>query len=204
VHEVCWDRAQKLEHEQDYLQALPSAEMYEKSYMHRDIVTQAAVAADVHFIITGSADGHIKFWKKRAQGVEFAKHFRAHLGPVRGGRIPDGWQGQLLLLPLPLLLCGGHALFGGPEPVDVGLVGLSVSHDGSLLASWSDDKSIKIFDIANLDMIAMLRLPYIPACAEWAFKVSSPTGCEMSLQQQSALSCIARQRSLDEEIAMRN
>ncbi len=52
--------------------------------MHRDVVTHAVVAADVDFLITGSADGHIKFWKKRATGIEFAKHFRAHLGPVKG------------------------------------------------------------------------------------------------------------------------
>jgi peptidylprolyl isomerase domain and WD repeat-containing protein 1 len=75
---------QKLDHEQEYLHALPCAAMYERSYMHRDVVTHAAVAAEVDFIITGSADGHVKFWKKRPQGIEFAKHFRAHVGPVEG------------------------------------------------------------------------------------------------------------------------
>lgn len=34
-------RAQVLQHEQVYLDALPSAVMYEKSYMHRDVVTHA-------------------------------------------------------------------------------------------------------------------------------------------------------------------
>ncbi|CAI5520439.1 unnamed protein product, partial [Closterium sp. Naga37s-1] len=56
---------------------------YEKSYMHRDWVTHVAVS-DADFFITGSRDGHLKFWKKKAVGVEFAKHFRAHLGPVEG------------------------------------------------------------------------------------------------------------------------
>ncbi|CAI5487257.1 unnamed protein product, partial [Closterium sp. Naga37s-1] len=56
---------------------------YEKSYMHRDWVTLVAVS-DADFFITGSRDGHLKFWKKKAVGVEFAKHFRAHLGPVEG------------------------------------------------------------------------------------------------------------------------
>ncbi|CAI7799569.1 unnamed protein product [Closterium sp. NIES-53] len=69
--------------ERVYLDALPSAEMYEKSYMHRDWVTHVAVS-DADFFITGSRDGHLKFWKKKAVGVEFAKHFRAHLGPVEG------------------------------------------------------------------------------------------------------------------------
>ena len=33
--------------------------------------------------MTGSCDGHIKFWKKQEEGVEFVKHFRAHLGNVQ-------------------------------------------------------------------------------------------------------------------------
>ena len=75
---------QVLEHEKVYLEALPSAAMYERSYMHRDQITQVAVAPATDFIITGSNDGHLKFWKKRAEGIEFVKHFRAHLGAVDG------------------------------------------------------------------------------------------------------------------------
>ncbi|CAM6084521.1 unnamed protein product [Calypogeia fissa] len=71
----------KLGFERAYLDALPSAQMYEKSYMHRDIVTHVAVSS-AEFFITGSCDGHIKFWKKKGVGVEFVKHFRSHLGPI--------------------------------------------------------------------------------------------------------------------------
>ena len=31
------------------------------------------------FLVTASQDGHVKFWKKQEEGVEFVKHFRAHL-----------------------------------------------------------------------------------------------------------------------------
>ncbi|KAM0946161.1 putative peptidylprolyl isomerase transcription factor WD40-like family [Dioscorea sansibarensis] len=72
-----------LQFEQAFLDALPSAHMYEKSYMHRDVVTHVAVSA-AEFFITGSADGHLKFWKKKPLGIEFAKHFRSHLGPIEG------------------------------------------------------------------------------------------------------------------------
>ncbi|XP_044506984.1 peptidyl-prolyl cis-trans isomerase CYP71 [Mangifera indica] len=72
-----------LQFEQAYLDSLPSANMYEKSYMHRDVVTHVAVST-ADFFITGSADGHLKFWKKKGVGVEFAKHFRSHLGPIEG------------------------------------------------------------------------------------------------------------------------
>ncbi|KAJ0806414.1 putative peptidylprolyl isomerase transcription factor WD40-like family [Helianthus annuus] len=72
-----------LQFEQAYLDSLPSANMYEKSYMHRDVVTHVAVSA-ADFFITGSQDGHLKFWKKKGLGIEFAKHFRSHLGPIEG------------------------------------------------------------------------------------------------------------------------
>ncbi|KAG8639639.1 hypothetical protein MANES_14G162200v8 [Manihot esculenta] len=72
-----------LQFEQAYLDALPSANMYEKSYMHRDVVTYVAVSP-ADFFITGSFDGHLKFWKKKDVGTEFAKHFRSHLGPIEG------------------------------------------------------------------------------------------------------------------------
>lgn len=39
------------------------------------------------FIVSGSADGGVKFWKKQEQGIEFIKQFRAHGGPVEGGSV---------------------------------------------------------------------------------------------------------------------
>ncbi|KAL6575760.1 cytochrome P450 monooxygenase 71 [Orobanche hederae] len=122
-----------LQFEQAYLDALPSANMYEKSYMHRDVVTHVAVSA-ADFFISGSADAlccHIKFWKKKGIGVEFAKHFRSHLGPIEG---------------------------------------LAVSVDGTLCCTISSDRSVKIYDVYNYDMMAMLRLPFVPGCVEWVYK----------------------------------
>eukprot|EP00053_Salpingoeca_punica_P011903 m.106158 g.106158 ORF g.106158 m.106158 type:complete len:628 (+) comp15809_c0_seq2:41-1924(+) len=70
-----------LAHEKLFLENLPSAEQYECSFMHRDTVTHVVVAK-TDFIITASADGHIKFWKKNETGVEFVKHFKSHLGSI--------------------------------------------------------------------------------------------------------------------------
>lgn len=47
--------------------------------MHRDNVTFVCVAKTVDFIITGSCDGHIKFWKKLPGAIEFVKHFQVNL-----------------------------------------------------------------------------------------------------------------------------
>lgn len=70
-----------LPHERLYLENIPSAESYEKSYMHRDVITHCVVS-ETDFIITASCDGHIKFWKKVETGIEFVKHFRSHLGSL--------------------------------------------------------------------------------------------------------------------------
>ena len=36
------------------------------------------------FLITTSIDGHLKLWKKQEIGIEFVKHYRAHLAQVVG------------------------------------------------------------------------------------------------------------------------
>jgi peptidylprolyl isomerase domain and WD repeat-containing protein 1 len=34
------------------------------------------------FIVTTSVDGHLKLWKKQDVGIEFVKHYHAHLSPI--------------------------------------------------------------------------------------------------------------------------
>ena len=90
----------------------------------------------------------------------------------------------------------------------LGYAGLTLSHDNSMLASISRDKTVKVrhdvcvpgvcfhqrqshllckltcdslahqrrvalqvFDVITFDMIAMLRLPFVPSCAAFTFKV---------------------------------
>ena len=95
--------------------------------MHRDIVTRIVVTA-TDFVITASADGHIKFWKKMVEGIDFVKHFKAHLGAVTD---------------------------------------LQVTSDGLRLCSASEDKTLKIYDVSNFDMVNMLSLPCAPSCCTW-------------------------------------
>lgn len=78
------------------MRSIPSAKQYEKSFMHRDIITHAVATEFVKlfavqiynfrtdFIITASLDGHLKFWKKKyGEGVEFVKHFRCYLRKIK-------------------------------------------------------------------------------------------------------------------------
>jgi len=46
------------------------------------------------FLITASCDGHVKFWKKTEELIEFVKHFRSHLTPVTD--ITDNYNGTLM------------------------------------------------------------------------------------------------------------
>ena len=48
---VCLFRT-ALAHEQDFLDKLPSANMYEKSFMHRDRLSHIVVAPTTDFVIT--------------------------------------------------------------------------------------------------------------------------------------------------------
>ena len=75
-------RTRVLAHESLYLTKLPNADAYERSLMHRDIVNFVCVSSRSGFVVTTSIDGHVKFWRKTTTGVEFVKHFRAHLGAI--------------------------------------------------------------------------------------------------------------------------
>lgn len=73
-----------------YLDHLPSANFYERSYMHvGDMCHVRTTKTD--FIITASVDGQLKFWKKKPKEVEFVKRFYAHVGPITDmGTSTDG------------------------------------------------------------------------------------------------------------------
>ncbi|KAI8367223.1 peptidyl-prolyl cis-trans isomerase cyp15 [Choanephora cucurbitarum] len=127
TEEVPKKKKRTLAYEKLYLEHLPNADMYEKSYMHRDILSQVAVTKN-DFVVTTSADGHLKFWKKTASGIEFVKHYKSHLSSI---------------------------------------VDISLSADGELLATISDDMSMKVYDITNFDMINMIKLKYKPKAVCW-------------------------------------
>jgi peptidylprolyl isomerase domain and WD repeat-containing protein 1 len=66
-----------------FLDQLPSAHMYEWSYMHRDQVTHILVTPHTYFVITASKDGVVKFWKKSIQHqLQFVKEYKAHIEPI--------------------------------------------------------------------------------------------------------------------------
>ncbi|KAK1229891.1 Peptidyl-prolyl cis-trans isomerase cyp15 [Marasmius sp. AFHP31] len=81
-----------LPHEKLYLEHLPDTDQYYKSFMHRDVINYC-VTTRTEFMITTSVDGHLKLWKKQETGIEFVKHYRAHLQPIIG--VSASADGQL-------------------------------------------------------------------------------------------------------------
>lgn len=88
-------RRRVVPHEKAYLNQLPKADRYYRSFMHRDTLSQVVVTNHTNFLLTASVDGHLKFWKKQTTkekkdkegmnvgpGIEFVKHYRAHLSPI--------------------------------------------------------------------------------------------------------------------------
>lgn len=67
-----------------FLDALPNASRYFRSLMHRDVLTFLLLTPHTDFLLTASSDGHVKFWKKQEEGIEFVKNYRAHLAPIVG------------------------------------------------------------------------------------------------------------------------
>ncbi|CAL8075328.1 unnamed protein product [Calicophoron daubneyi] len=113
-----------LKDEAVYLRNIPTAQYYEVSYMHRNAITHLAYSK-THYLMSCSNDGHLKFWRKaEGVGLEFVKHYRAHLGVI---------------------------------------LDLSVSFDGELACTVGDDKTAKVFDVINFDMISMMKLDFTPS-----------------------------------------
>ena len=76
-------KKRKLPYEKLYVAALPAAQRYSKSLMHRDQLAFTTFTPYTDFLITSSVDGVVKFWKKNFGGVEFVKEFQAHTGEIR-------------------------------------------------------------------------------------------------------------------------
>jgi peptidylprolyl isomerase domain and WD repeat-containing protein 1 len=96
--------------------------------MHRDTINNIISSPRTDYLITLSIDGHVKFWKKVFNLVEFAKNFKAHSGLITGA---------------------------------------SLSRNNDLLCTVGLDKTLKIFDVANCDLLSAVKLNFVPSCCEF-------------------------------------
>ena len=89
------------------------------------------------FLITASVDGHVKFWKKKEDGIEFVKHFRSHLG----SSYVTGFH------PQTVRKC--FFLFSNFTGTILDMAG---SFDGEICCTIADDKTLKVFDVINFGL----------------------------------------------------
>ncbi|KAI0755044.1 peptidyl-prolyl cis-trans isomerase [Daedaleopsis nitida] len=89
---VAQKKRKVLPHEKLYLEHLPCADRYHKSFMHRDVIN-FNIFTRTEFLLTTSVDGFVKLWKKQEQGIEAVKQYRAHLAPIVG--VSASADGQL-------------------------------------------------------------------------------------------------------------
>jgi peptidylprolyl isomerase domain and WD repeat-containing protein 1 len=47
---------------------------------------------------------------------------------------------------------------------------MQVSVDGLLCCTISNDRSVKIYDVVNYDMMFMMRLSFVPGAIEWVHR----------------------------------
>ena len=182
-----------LAHESVYLDALPSASMYERSFMHRDTVTHVAFATTHDFFVTASIDGHLKFWKKRHRGVEFVKHFRAHASEILGLSVSaDGGMcatigsdntckifdvvnfDMLLMLKLPYAPTAFEFVFRRGDAVHA-------------LAIGDDAGTIRVYDALSSSAEPVKTLDKLHRSRITALRYNSARECVISAEEKGAL-----------------
>lgn len=123
---------------------LPDQSLYQRSFMHRDIISNILVHSDSNTIITTSNDGFIKFWKRSLDTscIDFLVGFHIY----HRSNSPFTFS--------------SHS-----SSLNSAFLGISMSEDGrylSTIGTLSSDKiALKLFDVANLDMITMKSLDFI-------------------------------------------
>jgi WD40 repeat protein len=140
--------------------------------MHRDIITHVCVAA-TDFVLTASRDGHIKFWKKMPKGIEFVKHFKAHVGAIAG----------LAVSP------------NGEQLVSVGADKTMKIFDVVNFGAWRCGGCVRValtHTAHRTDMVNMLKLPFAPGVCT----IVSQPGAGKSAVAVYARSRHAAQRSV--------
>lgn len=65
-----------------FIPHIPTASLYERSYMHRSPIVKVVASAVTDFILTASHDSQVKFWRKTFDNIEFIKSFTAHAGQL--------------------------------------------------------------------------------------------------------------------------
>jgi len=133
------------------LQDIPTSEHYQVSYMHRSTVTHCCTSLRHGYVITGSTDGVVKFWKRvSTTATPGAKGGSApptaSAAAAGGGPGADGTNSRCLEF------VKSYSSHVGP------LLALCTSQpngDSAVSIGW--DGIIKFYDVATFDVSGMIR-----------------------------------------------
>jgi hypothetical protein len=121
-----------------------------------------------------SVDGHLKFWKKMEELVEFVKHYRAHLSKLGAtSLLVSSNIVRVCAASIRSLTASADGLWlctTGEDKVWVGLYFI-LSEDDS---NFGSNKAAKFYDVVNFDMVNMLKLAFSPTASCWIHKKGSP------------------------------
>ncbi|KAK7483502.1 hypothetical protein BaRGS_00025301 [Batillaria attramentaria] len=78
------------------------------------------------------------------------------------------------------------------------LVDLAMSPNGEVCCTISEDKTAKVFDVINFDMINMLKLGYVPSCCGWIFTSGDATAALAIAEKDSSVIRVYDGRGTDE------
>eukprot|EP00985_Skeletonema_marinoi_P017988 scaffold9991_cov90-Skeletonema_marinoi.AAC.4 len=134
------------------LQDIPTSEHYQVSYMHRSTVTHCCTSLRHGYVITGSTDGVVKFWKRvsttATPGAKGGSAPPTASAAAAGGGGPgaDGTNSRCLEF------VKSYSSHIGP------LLALCTSQpngDSAVSIGW--DGIIKFYDVATFDVSGMIR-----------------------------------------------
>ena len=145
--------------------------------MHRDNITCLVFSKPTNFLITGSSDGHIKFWKKKDQGLASAS--QAIPGNSTGSRANADSAESIKHKAKAAQEKGEDLTFLG-ESIEfvkqyrshlMSVDYISLSKDGLRACTiCTAEMSLKIFDVLNFDMISMFKFKHLrPIRAEFLY-----------------------------------
>ena len=162
-----------------YAMSLPSSDYYERSYMHRDVLTHLLVTAS-DFLITGSQDGHLKFWKiLTADYLKQKQTAAAAALHQTSAKSQDEKDVNANLLSSPIEFVKHFRAHLGP------ILSLCVNESGTLLCSACGDRTVKMFDVLPFDMITMVKLDFVPLVCSFVRSFVSSTFVDLSDLRQS-------------------
>lgn len=145
------------------LAEIPQTSHYHVSYMHRQVITHVVSSLKHGYVLTASADGVVKFWKRMAVATD---------ATATNTIVSSALESSGLAAAAAAAASSSRCLeFVKSFVAHVGpVVALVMSSNEDMAASIGlDDGILKLYDISTFDVAAMLRLD--PQIA----KLGSPT-----------------------------